>query len=135
MFVAGVGLVVVFWVGLAVMGFPFWGGWHYDANSASAQRARTIQREIHKGMNRSDVERIFQDDVDSFHEDGTERPGPNAYWGKGVKSWERETDLFVFEKRPHFWDTYDTQWTIRVRFDAKWNVIEYELRPGFCCGP
>ncbi len=111
------------------------GGWEPDEHSEYAARARTVNSELHDGMTRTQVRRVFHDDIVAFPKDSVE-DSSGAYWGEGIRRWAIETDFSVFEPRKHFWNSFDTMWTVRTRFKQDNGVlIEHSLRAFVCCGP
>ncbi|HZO93058.1 MAG TPA: hypothetical protein VFB22_04760 [Candidatus Baltobacteraceae bacterium] len=46
-----------------------------------------------------------------------------------------EADLDVFEPRPHFWNSFDTIWTVRARFDKRGLLIRHTVDLDDCCEP
>jgi hypothetical protein len=92
------------------------GGWEPHRDSAYAVRARSIDAKLRPGMTRQEIKAIFQADIDSNPKDSTEDTS-DAYWGQGVPTWAVESDLYITEPRPHFWNSFDTGWSVRVGFD------------------
>ena len=110
------------------------GGWEPNPGSVYAARGRAVNATLRNGMSRDEVKEIFRKDIALFRTDSTEDTS-NAYWGKGVPTWPIESDLFIFEPRPHFWNAFDTEWTVRARFNSRGKLIEHNLHPSDCCGP
>jgi hypothetical protein len=109
------------------------GGWQPDRNSVYAERARKVNRALRTGMSRAEVRAIFRNDVKAFPADSIEDTS-NAYWGQNVPTWLDETDLFIFEPRPHFWNSFDTGWTVRVRFQHG-KLAEHRIQLSDVGGP
>jgi len=85
-------------------------------------------------MTEAEVKDLFRADIKAHHGDSTE-DSEDAYWGPNEPKWHIETDFYVFEPRRYFWNSFDTMWTIRVRFDSRGRLVEHRLSLGDCCGP
>jgi hypothetical protein len=110
------------------------GGWEPDKTSAYAVRARSVDGKMHPGMTRQQVKAIFQADIAANPGDNTEDTS-NAYWGRDVPTWPIESDLYITEPRPHFWNSFDTGWTVRVAFDKSGKLIDHRLQMDAVGGP
>ncbi len=110
------------------------GAWQPDRSSIYAKRADFIDAQLKIRMSRDDVRAIFQKDTAAYKLDKWERTG-HAYWGNGVTGWADEADLYIFEPRPHFWNEFDTVWTVRAGFDNGGRLIHHTVDLGVCCGP
>jgi hypothetical protein len=128
-----VGLILLLFLGLLLSSFQGTGGWRPDSNSVYAARARAVYSRLHDGMTRTEVRAIFHEDILAFPADSVEDTR-NAYWGEGVTTWPIETDFDVFEPRPYFWNSFDTIWGVRTRFNVQGSLIEHNLRAYRCCG-
>jgi hypothetical protein len=129
--------VVVLLLGLLVFAYMQMmglGGWEPDANSSYAKRARLIDSELKIGMPRDAVTAIFHKDALEHHGDSWKNT-THAHWGNGVSGWADEADLYIFEPRPHFWNSFDTMWTVRAGFDKRGRLIHRTVHLGDCCGP
>lgn len=111
-----------------------WGGWEPDKNSVYAKRAHFIDSQLRIGMSRDAVTAIFDKDTLNHPRDSWESTS-HAYWGHGVTGWADEADLYIFEPRPHFWNSFDTMWTVRAGFDKHRRLIHHTVDLGDCCGP
>jgi hypothetical protein len=114
--------------------FMGWGGWQPDKSSVYAKRADLIDDQLTIGMSRDAVMAIFHKDAVAHKRDSWEKTS-HAYWGNGVTGWADEADLYIFEPRPHFWNSFDTMWTVRAGFDSDGRLIHHTVHLGDCCGP
>lgn len=133
-FLASLVLLIVLFFAFIAFELKGSGGWDPDKNSPYAARARAVAIKLHKGMARSEVRKIFADDIARFPSDTVE-DASDAYWGEGVPRWPEETDFSVFEPRRHWWNSFDTTWTVRTRFDKHGKLFEYNLRMDAAGGP
>lgn len=111
-----------------------WGGWEPNTNSAYAKRAHLINSQLKIGMSRDAVTAIFDNDAAQYHAD---RWGNNShtYGNPGEPPWADEADLYVFEPRRHFWNSFDTLWEVRAGFDEGGRLNRHTIDPEDCCGP
>ena len=76
-----------------------------------------------------------------LHADIVANPGDwieyfsDAFKGDGNPVWPNETDLIALEPRPHFWNSFDTAWTVRAAFAKNERLIHHRLEMVAACGP
>lgn len=100
-------------------------GWNPSATSTSSLRAHGIDSELRIGMSVDDVKSRFAKDVADFSSDSFARAYPNAR--PGIPNLPAELDLFVFDRRPHPWNTFDYSWTVRTGFDSQGKLMKHEV--------
>lgn len=127
-------IVVVLFVGFMFIQFMGMGGWEPDKNSSYAVRMRAMDARLRLGMTRQQVKAIFHADIASNHRD-TAEDSSNAFEGAGNPVWSSETDLTAFEPRRHFWNSFDTAWTVRAGFDKNDKLIRHRLQVDEAGGP
>ena len=100
-----------------------WGGWSPNPNSAYGVRARSVSARLRYGMTRHQVGLIYRTDIVEFPSDETE---DDAHY-IGEPAWKAERDLFIFEPRTHFWNSFDTGWTVRAEFNQQGKLISHTV--------
>lgn len=133
--IVALGIVATVFFGFVFIQAMGMGGWEPDKSSTYAVRARAVYGQLRPGMTRRQITAIFHADAAMHPLDDTIEHTSNGFWGHGVPTWPDELDLYIFESRPHFWDSFDTTWTIRAAFDKQGRLSHRRLQIDPAGGP
>jgi hypothetical protein len=137
--IIGVGIVVYLHYAFMTAGGA---GWHANRSSERAVRAYSVDRRLRRGMQKTDVLKIFKMDV-------VKNPDDRVYeadvtfnrWTRPCPAGTCTTDSgagqfeLVLTDLPHGIERFGTAWSVRARFDGRGLLVEHGVHEEDCCGP